>query len=379
MAVLDRISIHRSVAVVTDDSIVVRPARARLIVPLIQALLAAGATLLIVRLLNNDGPLVLLVLALMAVLFLGPAAVLGLVFNIAGSSVSIEREKQSVRLQQGFLGLGLGTSELVPFWRIECIEVAGDLADELSSGELQDIVRWDVRVVKDNGRTIGLGSVVAARPLAAEALERANRLALAVGELIGVEARTVLPVDESAEAEQAEASPAEAGPAGRPRRRRAMQRAGRPPTPSAEQRSKEDPPLDRPLELMHDARTIAVVGVSSNPERDSHDVARYLIEAGYEVFLVNPNEDEVLGRKVYDRVQDLPRPVDIVDVFRRPEHVPPVVEDAIAAGARTVWMQLGIVNEEAASRARAAGLEVVMDRCTKVDHMRLQRELRADA
>ena len=351
-----------------------RPARARLIVPLIQALLAAGATLLIVRLLNNDGPLLLLVLALMVVLFLGPTAVLGFVFNIAGSSVSIEREKQSVRLQQGFLGLGLGTSELVPFWRIERIEVAGDLADELSSGELQDIVQWDVRVVKDNGRPIGLGSVVAARPLAAEALERANRLALAVGELIGVEARTVLPVDESAEAEQAEA-----GPAARPRGRRALQRAGRPPPPAVERRSNEDPPLDRPLELMRDARTIAVVGISSNPERDSHDVARYLIEAGYEVFLVNPNEDEVLGRKVYDRVQDLPRPVDIVDVFRRPEHVPPVVEDAVAAGARTVWMQLGIVNKEAASRARAAGLEVVMDRCTKVDHMRLQRELRADA
>ncbi len=374
MAVLDRISIHRSVAVVTDDSIVVRPARARLIVPLIQALVAGAATLLIVRLLNNDGPLLLLVLALMVVLFLGPAAVLGLVFNIAGSLVSIEREKQSVRLQQGFLGLGLGTSELVPFGRVERIEVAGDLADELSSGELQDVVQWDVRVVKDNGRTIGLGSVVAARPFAAEALERANRLALAVGELIGVEARTVLPVEESAEAQQAED-----GPAGRSRRRRALRRAGRSLPPSMEPRSKEDPSMDRPLELMRDARTIAVVGVSSNPERDSHEVARYLIEAGYEVFLVNPNEDEVLGRKVYDRVQDLPLSVDIVDVFRRPEHVPPVVEDAIAAGARTVWMQLDIVNEKAASRARAAGLEVVMNRCTKVDHMRLQRELAADA
>ncbi len=373
MAVLDRIPMHRSVAVVTDDSIVVRPARARLVVPLIQALLAAGAALLIVRLLNNDGPLLLLVLALMVVLLLGPVAVLGLVYNVAGSLVSIEREKQSVRLQQGFLGLGLGTSELVPFWRIERIEVAGDLDDELSSGELQDVVQWEVRVVKDNGRTVGLGVVVAARPFAAEALERANRLALAVGELIGVEARTVLPVEVPAGAEEAEDAPA-----GRPRRRRALHRAGRPPPPSGEQPSKEETPMDRPLELMRDAKTIAVVGVSSSPGRDSHDVARYLIEAGYEVFLVNPNEDEVLGRKVYDRVQDLPQPVDIVDVFRRPEHVPPVVEDAIAAGARTVWMQLGIVHEEAASRARAAGLEVVMNRCTKVDHMRLQRELRAD-
>ncbi len=371
MAVLDRIPMHRSVAVVTHDSIVVRPARGRLIVPLVQAFLAAGAVLLIVRLLNNDGPLLLLVLALMVVLLLGPAAVLGLVFNIAGSSVSIEREKQSVRLQQGFLGLGLGTSELVPFWRIERVEVAGDLADELSGGELQDIVQWDVRVVKDNGRTVGLGVVVAARPFAAEALERANRLALAVGELVGVEALTAeLP---------AGAEPAQDAPAGPPRRRRAVRRAGRPPPPTAEPASTEETSMDRPMELMRDAKTIAVVGVSSSPDRDSHDVARYLIEAGYEVFLVNPNEDEVLGRKVYDSVRDLPRSVDIVDVFRRPEHVPPVVEDAIAAGARTVWMQLGIVNEEAAGRARAAGLEVVMNRCTKVDHMRLQRELRADA
>lgn len=132
--------------------------------------------------------------------------------------------------------------------------------------------------------------------------------------------------------------------------------------------------MDRAVELMRDARTIAVVGVSANPERDSHAVAKYLIDEGYTVYLVNPNEQEVLGRRVYDRVQDLPEPVDIVDVFRRSEHVPPVVDDAIAAGAKAVWMQLGIVHEEAAERARAAGLEVVMDRCTKVEHMRLEQQ-----
>lgn len=132
--------------------------------------------------------------------------------------------------------------------------------------------------------------------------------------------------------------------------------------------------MDRAVELMRDARTIAVVGVSANPERDSHAVAKYLIDEGYTVYLVNPNEQEVLGRRVYDRVQDLPEPVDIVDVFRRSEHVPPVVDDAIAAGAKAVWMQLGIVHEEAAERAREAGLEVVMDRCTKVEHMRLEQQ-----
>ena len=129
--------------------------------------------------------------------------------------------------------------------------------------------------------------------------------------------------------------------------------------------------LDLPLRLLRDARTIAVVGISSRPTRPSHQVTRYLIDAGYTVYLVNPDETEVFGMPVYDRLQDLPEPVDIVDVFRLPWHVPPVVDDAIAAHARAVWLQLGIVNEDAAARARAAGLEVVMDRCTKIDHQRL--------
>lgn len=130
--------------------------------------------------------------------------------------------------------------------------------------------------------------------------------------------------------------------------------------------------MDHGVELMRDAHTIAVVGISDRPSRDSYDVALYLIGAGYEVYLVNSAIDgEVLGRPVYDRVQDLPVAVDIVDIFRRPEHVMPHVEDAIAAGAKTVWMQLAIVNEEAADVARAAGLKVVMDLCTKIEHRRL--------
>ena len=129
--------------------------------------------------------------------------------------------------------------------------------------------------------------------------------------------------------------------------------------------------MDRSVELMRDAKTIAVVGVSSKPDRASNEVAKYLIDAGYTVYLVNPMEDEVFGMPVYDSVQELPEAVDIVDIFRRPGDVPPVVEDAIAAHAKVVWMQLGIVNEEAAAQARAAGLEVVMDRCTKIEHQKL--------
>ena len=129
--------------------------------------------------------------------------------------------------------------------------------------------------------------------------------------------------------------------------------------------------MDRAMELIRDAKTIAVVGVSARPGRPSHDVARYLIDHGYEVYLVNPTETEIFGMPVYASVRDLPKPVDIVDIFRRPGDVSPVVDDAIAAGAKVVWMQLEIVNEEAAATARAAGLEVVMDRCTEIEHQRL--------
>ncbi|MDO9444157.1 MAG: CoA-binding protein [Dehalococcoidia bacterium] len=129
--------------------------------------------------------------------------------------------------------------------------------------------------------------------------------------------------------------------------------------------------MDRAMELIRDAKTIAVVGVSSRPDRPSNEVAKYLIDHGYEVYLVNPTETEIFGLPVYDSVRDLPKPVDIVDIFRRPGDVPPVVDDAVAAGAKVVWMQLAIVNEAAAEVARAAGLEVVMDRCTKIEHERL--------
>jgi predicted CoA-binding protein len=125
--------------------------------------------------------------------------------------------------------------------------------------------------------------------------------------------------------------------------------------------------------LIGGARTIAVVGIASDPTRPSHEVAKYLIEAGFEVYLVNPMEPgPILGRPVYARLQDVPVHIEIVDVFRRPEFVPEVVVDAIEAGAGAVWMQLRIVNEEAAASAVAAGLQVVMDRCTKIEHGRLQ-------
>ncbi len=117
---------------------------------------------------------------------------------------------------------------------------------------------------------------------------------------------------------------------------------------------------------------IAMVGLSADPMRPSHFAAIYMLAEGYAVFPVNPKYagEEILGRRVYASLAEVPQPVEIVDVFRKPQDVLPVAEEAIAAGAKVLWLQLGIVNEEAAERARAAGLDVVMDRCVKIEHAR---------
>ncbi len=123
--------------------------------------------------------------------------------------------------------------------------------------------------------------------------------------------------------------------------------------------------------LLQDTRTIAVVGMSANPERASNEVAQYLRRAGYTIIPVNPACAEILGEKCYPSLREVPVPIDLVDVFRKPDDVMPVVEDAIAVGAKAVWLQLGVIATEAAARAEAAGLAVVMDHCTKIEHRRL--------
>jgi predicted CoA-binding protein len=124
-------------------------------------------------------------------------------------------------------------------------------------------------------------------------------------------------------------------------------------------------------ELLKTSRTIAVVGLSSKRFRPSHGVAEYMQRNGYRIIPVNPFEQTVLGEKCYPDLQSIPEPVDIVDIFRRAEFVPEVVDAAITIGARAIWMQEGVVHEESAARARAAGLEVVMDRCILKDHRRI--------
>jgi hypothetical protein len=123
--------------------------------------------------------------------------------------------------------------------------------------------------------------------------------------------------------------------------------------------------------LLEGSRVIAVVGLSDKPDRDSHRVAAYLQWQGYRIIPVNPVVTEVLGEKAYASLQEVPERIDIVDVFRRPEAVPEIVEAAIAVGAKAVWMQEGIVHNEAAAKARAAGLQVVMNKCLLKEHWRM--------
>ena len=129
-------------------------------------------------------------------------------------------------------------------------------------------------------------------------------------------------------------------------------------------------------DILLSTRTIASVGLSSNTEKESYWIASYLKEQGYHVIPVNPTAAEILGEKAYPDLESVPEKIDVVQVFRRSEDVPPVVEDAIKVGAKVVWMQEGIVNEAAAQRAREAGLQVVMDACMRATHRRLIGERR---
>jgi predicted CoA-binding protein len=126
--------------------------------------------------------------------------------------------------------------------------------------------------------------------------------------------------------------------------------------------------------ILTDYCIVAVVGASPNPERPSNQVAGYLIENGYRVIPVNPNAGEILGEKCYPDLTSIPEKVEVVDIFRRSEDVMPIIDEAIKIGARAVWMQEGVINEEAAAKARDAGLLVVMDKCMLKEHSRMAQD-----
>lgn len=124
--------------------------------------------------------------------------------------------------------------------------------------------------------------------------------------------------------------------------------------------------------ILTDARTVAIVGASSKEDRPAYGIMRKLLSVGYTVFPINPRETEVLGQKAYASLDDVPAPIDIVDVFRRPEDTPPIADEAVRVHAKTLWLQSGVANEDAAARAKAGGLAVVMDACIGSMHALLQ-------
>ena len=134
----------------------------------------------------------------------------------------------------------------------------------------------------------------------------------------------------------------------------------------------DNPPAEEIREILTKCKTLAIVGLSPKEERDSHKVAKYLTEQGYEIVPVNPGRKEILGRPCFKTLKDIPFKIDIVDIFLNPARVPPVVDQAIEMGVPVLWMQLGIVHNEAAQRARDAGITVVMNKCTMQEHKKLR-------
>src|SRR2546430_7652954 len=136
--------------------------------------------------------------------------------------------------------------------------------------------------------------------------------------------------------------------------------------------SHRNPTTEEIRSLLTSAKTVAMVGASSNPEKASHGIMQKLQRAGYHVVPVNPREKEVLGEKAYASLLDIPEHIDIVDVFRRSEDTPPIADEAVKIGAKALWLQTGIVNEDAAARAKAGGLTVAMDACIGATHAPLR-------
>ncbi len=132
-----------------------------------------------------------------------------------------------------------------------------------------------------------------------------------------------------------------------------------------------NPPTEEMRKLLLEAKVIAIVGLSDNPERASNRVATYLKKQGYKIIPVNPTKSEILGEKCYSTLSEIPEPVDIIDIFRKVDVIPQIVDEAIKISAKAVWMQLGLAHHESAEKARHAGLVVVQSKCTKIEHEKL--------
>jgi len=358
-AEVKRIPLDRRVCIVREERIDLRPERGAVIGPLIGLAISVGV-FVIIALFANDLSVTALAVMLIPGVILAPFSAMGLVYSVIGAAVIVEAKKQSVRFQQGVMGLGLGTIELVPFWKIERIEVEDFDLGEASSRLPRpgfDLRAWDIVLVKASGKRLSIGQVMSANnaDLIEEGFNRALDAAEAIAGMAGKPVVITAAVEEEAAQPVGTVASALSAVVEAPRG----------------VRNQPGVVMTTEAEVLRNYGTIAVVGLSSDPERPSLSVAAYLQDHGYRIIPVNPNESEVLGENAYPNLSSIDEPVEIVQIFRRPKHAPDLVEEAIRIGAKAIWMQEGISHDAAAARARAAGMAVVMDRCMRTEHRKL--------
>ena len=339
--------LHRAMAVMSDDLIEIKSARGTVILPLVTLGLCVAAGWFIAE--RGQGmPIWVLMTLLMLCLVLIPFSLMSLIGAVVGADVVIDGKKGSATWQQGYLGMGIGTKELVPFGKIDHFEVTieGDERDRWQD-QADDLRQFALVLVKKSGKRLTLAQVPVPAYGQSDGMDRTLAVGQAVSTLTGAPVR--LPEGwELVEIDTGTGETVRPGPA--------AEGAGT---------------MDEAREALRAARRVAVVGLDSRTDRPAYRIAGYLKEHGYEVVPVHRGRfpaDEVLGARAYASLRDIPGHVDVVDVFVRSAETDEIIDDAIAIGAGTVWLQAGITNDGGLERARKAGLVTAQDRCVMVVH-----------
>lgn len=328
--------LHRSIALLDKEHIEIKNARSTIILPIIGILTSGGAGALIAIQAGNL-PLWSLIILLIFAIFVFPSSVMGIVSSVIGSDVVVDTQKGSVTWQQGYLGLGVGTRELVPFSKVESLEITieGDRHERWNE-ETDSLRQFSLELIKTNGRRLTLAQVPVAASKQVDGMDRTFAVGKVIADVIQV------PINIPADWEIVEMNMTQ----------------------------KDGGQKDPALEVLMNATTIAVVGLDSRTERSAYQVAEYLQKQNYRIIPIpiHTSEKEVLGEKTWTTLKDIPLKIDVVDLFVRSEQTGPFILDAIEIGAQAIWLQLGIHNEKELAKAREAGIATTEDRCTKIEH-----------
>ena len=328
--------LHRSIALLDKEHIEIKNARSTIYIPLLGILTSSGAGALIAVQAGNL-PLWSLITLLIFSIFVFPTSVMGIVSSLIGSDVVIDKRKGSITWQQGYLGLGLGTRELVPFPKVEKIEITieGDKPERWRE-EADNIRQFSLELIKTNGRRLILAQVPVIASKQVDGMDRT----FAVGKVIADAIQVPISIPSDWELIELDID--------------------------TEHEEIKDPAL----KILMDATTIAVVGLDSRTERSAYQVAKYLQDQQYRIIPVptKRSEKEVLGEKAWESLKDIPLEVDVVNLFVRSEQTTPFIQEAIEIGAKAIWLQLDIYNEPELAQARKVGIATTENRCTKIEH-----------